>query len=96
MTLGFPCFTIIRHPGEREDPSPGGLRSPSRSSAPVLSPGSHRAAVWEGRGATAGPRDAEWSSGVAAGFWVYYNKNISKIHLDITLTTEKHDNVRIS
>ena len=72
-------FTIIRHPGERADPSPEGPRTPSRSSAPVLSPASHRAAVWEGRGATAGPLDAEWSSGDAAFLCVlYYNKNIFK------------------
>ena len=29
-----------------------------------------RAAVWGGCGATAKPREAEWSSGVAAVFWV--------------------------
>ena len=31
-----------------------------------------------GRGATASPREAKWSSGIAAVFWVYYNKNIFK------------------
>ena len=31
-----------------------------------------RNAVWERRGATARPREAKWSSGVAAVFWVYY------------------------
>ena len=28
-----------------------------------------RTAVWEGRGATARPWEAKWSSGVAAVFW---------------------------
>ena len=32
----FHVFTIIRHPGERADPSPGGPRSPSRSSHPFF------------------------------------------------------------
>ena len=36
-----------------------------------------RTAVWEGCGATARPREAEWSSGVAALFCVYY-KNVFK------------------
>ena len=53
-------------------------RSPSRSSAPVHSLWSQRAAVWGGRGATATPREAEWSSGVAAGFWVCCNQNVIK------------------
>ena len=53
-------------------------RSSSRSSAPVLSPADHRAAVWSGRGATARPREDEWSSGVAAVLGVYCNKNIFK------------------
>ena len=35
-----------------------------------------RTAVWKGRGATARAREAKWSSGVAAVFWVYYNKNV--------------------
>ena len=34
--------------------------------------------MWGGRGATARPREAEWSSGLAAVFWVCYNKNIFK------------------
>ena len=80
VTLGIPChvFTIIRHPGDGGDPSPGGPGSPSRSSALVFSPASRRAVVWEGRGATARPREAKWSSGVAGVVWVYYNKNVSK------------------
>ena len=63
-------------------PSPGGPfhapRSPSRSSATVLLPVRQRAAVWDGRRATARPREAKWRSGVAAVFWVDYNKNIFK------------------
>ena len=60
-------------------------RSPSWSSSPVLSPGPQRADVSGGRGATARPREAKGSSGVAAVSWVSYNKNIfSKIYLDIT------------
>ena len=53
-------------------------RSPRWSSARVLSLPGDRAVVWGGRGATAMPREAEWSLGVAAVFWVYYNKNIFK------------------
>ena len=62
------CFlgTILRHPGERADPSPGGRspRSPlaELGTAPVHSAARHRAAVWVGRGATATPREAEWIS----------------------------------
>ena len=37
-----------------------------------------RTAVWEGRGATARPREAKWRSGVADVFGVYYNKNVFK------------------
>ena len=64
--------TIYRsvHPGERADPSPGGPRSPRWSSAPVLSLPRERAVVWGGRGATARPWEAKWSSGVAGVFWV--------------------------
>ena len=40
--------------------------------------------MWEGRGATARRREAKWSSGVAAVFWVYYNKHVFKDSLDIT------------
>ena len=32
--------------------------------------------MWEGRGATARPREAKWSSGVASVFLVYCNKNV--------------------
>ena len=53
-------------------------RSPSRSPAPVLSPGPRRAAVWSGRGATARPREARWSSGTAAVLGVCYNRHILK------------------
>ena len=76
--MDFHVFAIIRHSGERVDPSPGSPRSPSRSSSPFLSLASHSVAVWEGRGATVRPREAEWGSGVAAVFWVYYYKNIIK------------------
>ena len=48
------------------------------STAPVMRRAQRRTAVWEGRGATARPREAKWSSGVAGVFWVYYNKNIFK------------------
>ena len=34
--------------------------------------------MWDGRGATARPREAKPRSGVAAVFWVCYNKNIFK------------------
>ena len=40
--------------------------------------GQRRVAVWVGRGATARPREVEWSSRVAAVFWGCYNKNIFK------------------
>ena len=78
----FQDFTIIRHPGERADTSPGGLRSPRWSSAPVFSLPRERAVVWGGRGATARPREAKSCSGVAGVFWYittteeqYYNKD---------------------
>ena len=48
------------------------------STAPVMRRAQRRTAVWEGRGATARPREAKWSSGVVAVFWVYYNQNIFK------------------
>ena len=68
-------FTIIRHPEERADPSPGGPRSPRWLSAPVLSLPRERAVVWGGRGAAARPREAKWSSGVTAVFGVYYKSS---------------------
>ena len=34
--------------------------------------------MWEGRGATARPREAKWSSGVADVFLVHYNKHVFK------------------
>ena len=46
--------------------------------------------MWEGRGATARPREAERSSGVAAVFGVYYNNYFSKTNLDMTFTNEEH------
>ena len=39
----FHLFTIIRHAGARADPCPGGPRSPSWSSGPVLLLSPHRA-----------------------------------------------------
>ena len=54
---------------------------------------SDKAVVWQGRGATARPREAKWSSGVAGVDWVYCNKIFSKMHLDVTIitfTTEEH------
>ena len=72
---GIPIFLRFYATPGSERPVPGnvtfqGPRSPSRSSAPVLLPAPQRAAVWGGRGATARPREAKWSSGVAAVFWV--------------------------
>ena len=52
-------------------------RSPRWSSAPVLSPSRERAVVWGGRGTTA-RREAKWSSGVAAVFGAYYNRQVFK------------------
>ena len=49
-----------------------------------------RTAVWEGRGATARPREANWSSGVAAVLGYITSKMFSKIYMDITTTTEQH------
>ena len=46
--------------------------------APVIRRGQRRAAVWVGRGATARPRKAEWSSRLAAVFWVRHNQSIFK------------------
>ena len=78
--LGFPFFVFNPPSRGASDPSRGeplaSPRSPSRSLAPVLSPRPQRAAVWGGRGATAGPREAKWSSGVAAVFWVCYNRHV--------------------
>ena len=70
---GIPIFLRFYATPGSERPVPGnvtfqGPRSPSRSSAPVLLPAPQRAAVWGGRGATARPREAKWSSGVAAVF----------------------------
>ena len=45
---------------------------------PFFSRANRWAVAWEGRGATARRRDAKWSSGVAAVFWVYYNENVFK------------------
>ena len=57
------------------------LRSPlaELGTAPVMRRGQRRAAVWVGRGATARPREAEWSSRHTAVFWVCsYNKIMFK------------------
>ena len=88
--LGFPFFTDSPPFRGAGDPSPGGpfhaTRSPSWSSAPVLSPVRKRAAVWDGRGATARPLDAKWRLGVAAVFKHVMTETFSKIHLNITTT----------
>ena len=34
--------------------------------------------MWSGHGASPRPREAEWSSGLAAVFWACYNENIFK------------------
>ena len=91
-------MTIIRHPGERADPSPGGPRSPRCSSAPVLSLPRERAVVWAGveppraRGRPSGARESQLY------FGYIITKIFSKILLDITTTTttEKHYIIRIA
>ena len=45
---------------------------------PDLSPEAQRAAVWGGRRATVRPREAKWSSGVAAVFWVFITRSFFK------------------
>ena len=81
-TLGFPFFNDPPPFRGASDPSSRGPfntpRSPSRSWAPVLLPGSPKAAVWDGHSANPRPREAEWSSGVAAVLGVYYNRHIFK------------------
>ena len=78
----FHFFTILRHPGKRaiRPQEANAQRSPlaELGTAPVIRRGQTRADVWVGRGATARPREAEWSSRLAAVFWMYYNKNIFK------------------
>ena len=94
----FHVSRIISPPRGGSRPFPVGPRSPSRWSTPVLSPASHRAAVWVGHGVTARPRDAEWRSGVAAVLGYVTTKISSNIHLDITIimfTTEEHYTIRI-
>ena len=71
--IGFKIYTPYRLFARRDAP-----RSPRWSSAPVLSPANCRAAVWEGRGATARPREAKWSSGVAVVCGVYFNQSCFK------------------
>ena len=91
-TLGFPFFNDSPSFRGASNPSPGGSfhapRSPSRSSAPVLSPVRQRAAVWDGRGATARPREAKRRSGVAGVFWVFITKIFPKI--EITTTSQAY------
>ena len=61
--------------GEQTRPREGASpRSPlaELGTAPVHSPADHHGAVYVGRGATARPREAEWSSRVAPVFWGYY------------------------
>ena len=71
--LGFPFFYDSPPSGEANDGSPGepldAARSSRWSSEPVLSRSPQRAAMLGGRGATARPREAKWSWGVAAVFW---------------------------
>ena len=93
-------FSIIRHPGERADPSPGGPRSPSRSSAPLF----RRQVIGllcgkgveppRGRGRPSGARESQLFFGYVV------TKIFSKMHLDITIittttTTEEHYTIRI-
>ena len=90
VVLGFPLFKCCPPSRGAIDPSPGrpfhAPRSPSRSSEPVLSPARHRAAVWDGRSATARPREAKWRSRLAAVSWVCSNPNIFKYpnYYDVT------------
>ena len=70
---GISFFLRLSATPGSERPVPGrarfqGPRSPWRSSAPVLSPGSPRADVWGGRGTIVVPRGVGWRSGVAAAF----------------------------
>ena len=65
------------------DPVPGRAplhapRSTSRASAAILSPGTQSADVWGGRGTVVVPTGVGWRSGVAAVFWVFYNKIVFK------------------
>ena len=79
---------LFTTPGS-EETLPRRPRSPSRSSAAVLSLANRRAVVWEGRGATTRPRGAPESQV----FFGYIVINIfSKIHLDMIMafTTEEH------
>ena len=57
----------------------------------MLSPANRRAVVWEGLGVTARRGEAKWSSGVASVWGYIITKMFSKIHLDVTTTTEEHD-----
>ena len=77
MFLRFSATPGSEQTRPREGASP---RSPLAEvgTASVTRRGQSRAAVWVGRGATARPREAEWSSGVAAVFWVCNKKNIFK------------------
>ena len=74
MSLWFSATPESEQTRSREDASP---QSPlaELGTAPLMRRGQRRAAVWVGRGATARLREAEWSSGVATVFGVYYNKN---------------------
>ena len=72
-----------------EETLPRRPRSPSRSSAAVLSLANRRAVLWEGRGATTRPRRARESQV----FFGYIVTNLfSNIHLDMIMafTTEEH------
>ena len=86
MIVRFSVTPGSKQTRPREGAAP---RSPlaELGTAPVMRRGQRRAAVQVGRGATAISWEAEWRSGVAAVFWVYYNKIFSKIRLDITTTT---------
>ena len=57
------------------------------STAPVMRRAQRRTAVWEGRGATARPREAKWSSGVAGVLGYLITRIFSNIHLDVPTTT---------
>ena len=102
--LRFPFFYDSLPFRGASDPSTGGPfntpRSPSRSWAPVLSPGSPRAAVWGGRGVNPRPRETSGRRESQLFLGYVITEIFSKIHLDITTsttttTTEQHDIIRM-
>ena len=55
--------------------------------------------MWDGRGATARPREAKWSSRLASVLWVCYNQNSFKDpndYYDVTSLIYNKDIIRIT